>query len=361
MNARESFRRIMSYEHVDRIPVVHWDGWVETLQRWHQEGMPEGVDQHAFFDAVPFWAYIGDPVYPSYAYLHPRFPEEVIEENDDYVIRRNYSGVLEKRWKGRSSIPRFSEYTFKTAEDWPAYKERLQPDAGRIDANVLGAMAAVEEKGLPVCLPVGSFMGWLRDWMGVEQMTYLIHDDADCFQDIVTTVADIACWCIRTIVPRMKTPPDLCFIWEDICGSTGPFVSPAVFRKHIAPAQMRVRDEMRKHEIPYLCVDSDGNVGALISPWLDAGMDILFPIEVGTWGQRPERLRRQYGKRLRMIGGFEKRVLDLGEAAIDRELESHLDLLREGGYLMMPDHVIPPGTPLRNYQYYLERVRAIRL
>jgi hypothetical protein len=28
---------------------------------------------------------------------------------------------------------------------------------------------------------------------------------------------------------------------------------------------------------------------------------------------------------------------------------------------MMPDHFITPGTPLANYQYYLERLRTLRL
>ena len=31
-----------------------------------------------------------------------------------------------------------------------------------------------------------------------------------------------------------------------------------------------------------------------------------------------------------------------------------------GGYLMMPDHLITPGTPLEDYRYYLELVRNLR-
>lgn len=361
MTPRQLFHDIMSYRGIDRIPVIHWDGWKETLLRWQSEGMPSGMDQHQYFNSVPFWQYLSESVYPEHVYLLPPFDEEVFEETKDYYIKMNSSGVVEKGWKNQSSIPQWIRYSFQTARDWHRYKERLRPDMKRIE-TFFGQLAQRKmDPSLPHALPIGSMMGWLRDWMGVENMTYLIHDDPNCFQDITDTIANLVCWSLDHIVPRMKTAPDLCFMWEDICGSTGPFVSPAVFKKHISQAQMRIRETMRRHSIPYLCIDSDGNVEALVGPWKDSGMDILFPVEVGTWHQTPEKIRRRYGKELRLVGGFDKMVLERDEKAIDLELESHIALIREGGYLIMPDHVITPGTPLKNYRYYLERIRGLRV
>jgi hypothetical protein len=34
--------------------------------------------------------------------------------------------------------------------------------------------------------------------------------------------------------------------------------------------------------------------------------------------------------------------------------------MREGGFVMMPDHIITPGVPLDDYKYYLERIRELR-
>jgi uroporphyrinogen decarboxylase len=101
-------------------------------------------------------------------------------------------------------------------------------------------------------------------------------------------------------------------------------------------------------------------VEPLIPHWLDAGVNLQFPIEPGTWGATPEHMRQRFGKELRIFGGYNKLVLEKDRAAIDRELEAHLPLIREGGYVMLPDHLITPGTPLANYKYYLERVRALR-
>ena len=37
-------------------------------------------------------------------------------------------------------------------------------------------------------------MGWIRNWMGVENMSYLCTDDRDVYADMVMTLADLTCW-----------------------------------------------------------------------------------------------------------------------------------------------------------------------
>lgn len=366
MNTRDLFLAIMNYQPVDRMPVIYWGMWDETQARWLQEGLPAGLKQaelRAFFQADLFWWYLGGPVMPEYMALLPGFPEETLEETDQFRVFRGASGVVTKTFKNQAgtSIPHYFDHTFKTARDWPGYKKRLQPDIRRLPQDMDERVRIGRQLGVPICLPVGSLMGWVRDWMGVENMCYLIYDDPDCYADIVNTIADLACWAMDQLVPRMAVKPDLCFIWEDICGSTGPFVSPDPFRLYVAPGYLKIKQKMDALGIPILCVDSDGKTDALIRPWMEAGVNLLFPVEPGIWRGTPESIRNKYGKDLRLIGGFDKLVLEKNQAAIDAEITAHIPLMKEGGYLMMPDHVITPGTPLKNYQYYLQRVRELRL
>jgi uroporphyrinogen decarboxylase len=86
----------------------------------------------------------------------------------------------------------------------------------------------------------------------------------------------------------------------------------------------------------------------------------MFPLEPGTWRMTPEKARAKYGRELLIIGGFDKLALERGRDAIDAELESHIPLMKEGGFVMMPDHLITPGVPLDDYRYYLDRVRNLR-
>ena len=356
MTTRALWQSIMHYGEFDRMPVIHWTGWTETLERWEQEGMPPGVNHHEYFDAVPHWTGIGADLG-----LRPAFEEETLEDTPEYRIFRDTAGVVQQDWKHRSCIPHYMDFTLKGASDWDEYKKRLQPDPARIPADLEERVRAAEASGLPIVVSTASMMGWIRNWMGVENMCYLMYDAPDCYADMVDTLAELVCWGIDQVVPRMHTTPDWGFGWEDICGKAGPLVSPAVFERGVAPGYRKVRAKLGQYGIDMLGLDTDGYIEPLLPNWLDAGVNLHFPIEIGTWNADPMALRRRFGRQLHIVGGFNKLALEKGRAAIDAEIERRLPIMRDGGFLLMPDHLITPGVPLADYTYYLERVRALRL
>lgn len=355
MTTRELWQNIMFYKGHDRMPVVHWTGWRETKERWHKEGLPEDVDEQKYFKTVPMWSGTGVKLD-----LLPYLEEEIIEDNPEYTIMKSGYGVLQQMWKTKSCIPHYIDFTLRSAKDWPDFKKRLQPHPDRIPKDIDEHIKTAEESGLPVAIGVASMMGWIRDWMGVVNMSYIMYDDPDVYADMVMTLADLSCWGIDQIVPRMKVKPDMAHGWEDICGKAGPLVSPNIFKKCVAPGYMKIRNKIEQYGIKLLSIDSDGDVSPLVGLWLDAGVNVQFPIEIGTWNADPETFRKKYGKELRIIGGFNKLVLEKGKAEIDAEIERRIPLMKEGGFVVMPDHLITPGTSLENYKYYLERIRELR-
>ena len=355
MTNRELFQNIMFYRGHDRMPAVHWAEWDETRERWYNEGFPRGADIRTFFGVPAHWAGVGFTLE-----LFPAFPEEIIEETDEYRIFRGGDGVVCKDWKGKSCIPHFIDFRLKTAADWPKFKERLQPDSGRVPEAMDKYIADAETSGLPISINTASLMGWVRNWMGVENMSYLMYDEPDVYADMVNTLTDLTCWSLDLIIPRMKNPPDMGFGWEDICGKSGPLVSPAIFERCVAPGYRKIRAKLESYDVHLLGIDSDGDVAALVGPWLAAGVNVQFPIEIGTWNADPMAYRKKYGKNLRIIGGFNKLVLEHGRAAIDAEIERRMPLMKDGGFMLMPDHIITPGTPLADYRYFLDRMKTLR-
>jgi uroporphyrinogen decarboxylase len=355
MTNRELFQEIMHYGTFDRMPVIHWTQWPETTERWHREGWPEDQNIHELLGTRPHWTGVGVNLN-----IHPAFEEEVLEETAEYRIVRGGDGVVMQDWKEKSCIPHYIDFTFQSAAEWPEYKKRLQPDPARVPEDLDERIARAEASGLPIVISTASMMGWIRNWMGVENMSYLMYDDPDVYADIVDTLAELACWGIDQVIPRMSTKPDLGFGWEDICGKTGPLVSPAIFREHVAPGYRKMRAKLEEYDVHLLGIDSDGYVEPLAEDWLESGVNVLFPIEPGTWGATPEHFRERFGKELRIIGGYDKLALEKGKGAIKAEVEKHIPLMKEGGFLMMPDHLITPDTPLENYQYYIELIRELR-
>jgi uroporphyrinogen decarboxylase len=48
MTSYERFKRMYEHREADRIPVIDIP-WRTTIERWHKEGMPEGISYVDFF------------------------------------------------------------------------------------------------------------------------------------------------------------------------------------------------------------------------------------------------------------------------------------------------------------------------
>ncbi|HEY3289449.1 MAG TPA: hypothetical protein VGK87_04915 [Anaerolineae bacterium] len=87
--------------------------------------------------------------------------------------------------------------------------------------------------------------------------------------------------------------------------------------------------------------------------------------ELGVWpleraaDQDPLRLRKKFGRLLRLWGEVDKRVLAKGFKAIDEHLATFIPLIDEGGFIPAIDHTVPPDVPLENFRYYMQRKRQL--
>jgi len=350
---RELFRAIMNYGDFDRMPVLHWTGWPETNERWQREAGIAPEAQNEYFDAKPFWHGIG----PEFS-LYPPFEEEIIEDTDEYVIKRGGDGVVFQDWKHASCIPHYIDFTLKDRGMLREFVERLQPHPDRLPGNADELVKRGEDAGMPIGIFCGSMIGFIRNWMGVENLAVACFEDPDMIGELVEAASDMVCATIEPLLQKHQF--DLGYFWEDICGKSGPLVTIKIFKELVVPGYKKITRLLKKYGVELASVDSDGWIEPLVPYWLEAGVNIMFPFEIGTWNADPTEYRRKYGRDLRIFGGFNKLVLEKGPAEIDAELERRLPLAAEGGYVIFPDHLITPGTSVENYKYYLEKLRAVR-
>jgi uroporphyrinogen decarboxylase len=355
MTTRELWLSIMHYGEFDRVPVIHWTEWPEARERWIAEGLPPDANEHDYFGAVPMWAGIG-----ANLDIFPLFPEETLEDTPEYRVFRDGSGVVQKDWKTKSCIPHYTDFTLKSGREWPEYKKRLQPDPARLPENLEECIRSVETAGLPIVIGAASMMGWLRNWMGVVNLCTVACEEPDVLFDMVDTISDLVCWQLDEVIPRMTIKPDMGFGWEDICGKNGPILGPAQFQTSVAHGYRKIRACLDKHGVPLYGIDTDGFIEPLLADWFEAGVNVQFPVEIGTWQADPMALRRKFGRELRIIGGIDKLQLEKGSAAIESEIELRVPLMKDGGFIPMPDHLITPDTSLADYKHYLNCMRELR-
>jgi len=363
MNDRQRFYATMHYQTRDRVPLMDFNFWAETLPAWHHQGLPRWVNRRNE-DSYFGFDYSLDNVHYTWVRdgLYPVFRKKILEDCGDAWILQQRDGVRVKRQKKYASIPHPISYLLKDKESWKKhYLPRLDPDQTlRYPSDWDDRVKEWKDpnRTYPIILPGGSLYGWLRNWMGMENLALVLYDDPAWFEEMVNTVAD----CIIGILAKIFSSGgkfDAISIWEDMAYNRGPLISPNHFKKYLVPHYNRISDLARKHGVDVIYLDCDGKIDALLPLWLDSGINCMYPLEVGTWGGDPVSFRRQYGKDLLMMGGFDKHILAQGKTQIEAEISRLLPVVEAGGYIPFPDHRVPPDVPLENYLYYVELARNI--
>lgn len=374
MNYRENVNAILHYQPFEKMPIVSFGYWGETVQKWADEG-------HITREEADGYCRYGDnseadrsimkrlgfdfnwnSCYGGNVGLYPAFDRIILEQKaDGGQVIRDEQGLIVLVKPGVVSIPAEIGTTLTDRDVWEKeYLPRLQWEAERIDTSLFESLQDDSQRQLPVGLHCGSLMGYMRNLLGVEELSYLYVDDPELYEKIANTLAGL---CYQSVKAILETGAkfDYAHFWEDICYKNGPLVSPDGFRQIIGPHYRNITNLLKEHGVDIVSVDCDGWIDTLLPIWLENGVNTMFPIEVGTWNASIAPWREKYGKDLRGVGGMNKTVFARDYQAVDQEVERLRPLMELGGYIPCPDHRIAPDAKFENVQYYCEKMKSLTL
>jgi len=322
MTHRERFAAAMQFQPVDRLPVIEWATWWDkTIERWRGEGLPvtlqdEGeIRDHLGLDCYrQAWLRMRQPTCPK----SPSHGAGIVGSMDEYIGLRPH----------------------------------LYPDPP-FDPEAVRRWAGPHDRGeMVVWITLEGFFWWPRSLLGIERHMYAFYDQPQLIHQINQ---DLVAFHLRTLDRFCQIlTPDFMTLAEDMSYNNGPMLSRACFDEFLAPYYRQVVPVLRERGILTL-VDSDGDVTSMV-PWLEAvGVEGLLPWERQSGVDLPQ-IRRQH-PRFRMIGGFDKMVMTQGGAALRREFERLLPVMRSGGFIPGVDHQTPPAVSLAQYREYLALLR----
>ena len=366
MLPRERFIKTISFEQPDRIPVMDFGYWRETIAAWHRQGLPADVDTteevEKYFgldrgfetNMVNYWGDNG-PVGLLWR-EYPLFSKIKIAETDSTVTYGGEIGILVE--SKSETIPHQEKYA---VESFDEFKMKITPerfnawDTGRITPEFESMIKRSREEGQPVGVWIDGFLAWPRELMGIENLSYMYYDDPDFIHAIQRQHVDFVKEFIKMVLT--KTPIQYACFFEDMCYKNGCLISPALFKEFMAPYYRELIGFLRSKGVLKMLVDSDGNSIELTDWLVDVGVDGHYPLEINS-GADPAVIRKRH-PRLAMIGGIDKRQLEQGKAEIDSELSKLPPILETGGYIPALDHRAHPQIPLENYRYYIDQKRKI--
>jgi len=357
MTTRERFNRVLHWEVPDRVPNMEFGYWKKTVEVWHGQGLPERLKTDE--DVERYLGLEGISIIPEIPVkngLFPAFEERTLEVRDGRRIISRTDGAICEVAESDSSIPRFIRFPVETREDWEKFRaERLDMNLPARIGDVRHTAAAAHAAGMPALIHCGSLYGWIRDFMGLENLSIALITDRAWMEDIMEHLTEMTLFLIDRALDGVDV--DVAWWWEDMCYNHGPLVSPRLFEEMMVPRYKKITEALSRRGVNVNVLDCDGRIYDLVPGWLRGGINCMFPIEAAHTD--PLRLRRDYGDGVFLIGGVNKLALIAGPEAIDREMERLHPLVEGGGYIPTVDHRVPPDVTFENYLYYLEKKKEI--
>ena len=352
----------MEYRPVDRVPNWELGVWPQTRERWEREGANTAGWTWDWFTGEEALGMDAREFIPVNTGMMPAFTPAKIAEDTETETFRDERGRVRTALKagtvswGRMSMDTYERFPVETPEDWQSLKKRYDARLPRLAADWAGNATRWRTRTEPLifgrnCQLLGFY--WIaREWMGTENLSLAWYDHPGMMHDMMAFWADFLIEIGRPVVAA--TTLDYICLNEDLSMKNGPLLSPATYREFIFPHLRRVVEFYKTHGCRSVAIDTDGNPEAVVPLFMEAGVDILWPLERAS-EQDPVRLRQKFGKSLRLWGGVDKRELAKDRAAIDAHLRSLRPIVEHGGYIPTVDHTVPPDVSWDNFRYYMEQ------
>lgn len=122
---------------------------------------------------------------------------------------------------------------------------------------------------------------------------------------------------------------------DDFGSQTGLLVSPEIYRKFFKPRHARINEAIRrKKKDMHISLHCCGSVYPLIGDFIEAGFDILNPIQKECANMDPVRIKREYGRKMTIWGGALSTQTTMTHGSIDdivNEVKEMIKIYAPGG------------------------------
>ncbi len=141
----------------------------------------------------------------------------------------------------------------------------------------------------------------------------------------------------------------------------GLFISPSAYRDLYKPFHKKINDFIHAHTSWKTFIHSCGSVVELLPELIDAGFDILNPVQCSAAGMDARPLEREFGKQVVFWGGAvdTQKTLPFGTPdEVYRQVRERIEIFNDGGgFVFNAIHNIQATVPVENV---LAMFRALR-
>ncbi|OQC14857.1 MAG: methylcobalamin:coenzyme M methyltransferase [Firmicutes bacterium ADurb.Bin080] len=201
---------------------------------------------------------------------------------------------------------------------------------------------------------------FLLDFFGLEECFMLMYENPELVKDVINRATN--CWLKfnNTLYKKYSGRIDAGFYFNDLGTQLDSMVSVDMFREFFLPYFKKFIDQAHSFGIK-CCLHSCGSIDRYIPDLINAGVDILHPIQAKAKNMGAEHLKTTYGDSLVFMGGLDAQdILPFGSPD---EVRTEVKRLRDifgNNFILSPSHeAILSNIPPENLRAMAEEATKI--
>lgn len=199
----------------------------------------------------------------------------------------------------------------------------------------------------------------------IEEWYVSLETRRDYIYKVFERQCEIALANLEKCLPLMRDQITVGYVsGTDFGQQTGPFISPRRYRDLFKPFHKQINDYIHKNTEWKTFMHSCGSSYALLNDFIEAGFDILNPVQTSAAQMDPALLKREFGDRIVFWGGGvdTQRTLPFGTPEeVKQEVRERIKIFgKGGGFVFCPVHNVQARTPIENVLAMFEALREFR-
>ena len=145
---------------------------------------------------------------------------------------------------------------------------------------------------------------------------------------------------------------DIIRFGDDLGMDSGPFMAPDIYRKLFYPRHKKLCEYVHDHSNMHTFLHSCGSISTMLPHLIDAGFEIINPVQTNVQHMDPKFLKKEFGKDITFWGGGAdtRHILNNGTVSeVQSHVRQNIDILgKDGGFVFAAIHNIMPDVPPEN-------------
>ncbi len=308
---------------------------------------------------------------PAYLDVRKQEGDWVVYDADGYAVARMAAGttyfsqtiwpMADDDWFDQlADLPEHMKRVIWAAVPEPMYAEGLTEANVQRIADHIRHLRANHDRAIVLAVGANLFE-WGTFLRRMDNFLMDLAGDRARIETLLDRLVEAHLASFDRILPAVGDLVDVIHLGDDLGMESGPFMSPQMYREIFKPRHRILLDRIKKaHPHAKTFLHCCGSVASLLDDLIDAGFDIINPVQISARGMDPAELKRRFGPHVVFWGGGcdTQKVLSNGTPQqVKDDVRRNVDLLAPGGgFVFCPVHNILSEVPPENILAMYEAV-----